>query len=46
MPESKNVEFKLKSQMRVVQSQKLCFGFINTIFDTTIEFNKNKLMEI
>lgn len=46
MPEPNDVEFKLKSQMRVVQSQKLCFGFINTTFGTAIEFNKNKLMEI
>ena len=46
LPEPKYVEFKLKSQKTAIESQKLCFDFINTTFDTTIKFSKNELIRI
>ena len=46
VPEPKYVEFKLKSQKAAIESQKLCFDFINTTFDTTIKFSKNELIRI
>ena len=46
LPEPKYVEFKLKSQKTAIQSQKFCFDFINTTFDTTIKFSKNELIRI
>lgn len=46
LPEPKYVEFKLKSQKAAIESQKLCFDFINTTFDTTIKFSKNELIRI
>lgn len=46
LPEPKYVEFKLKSQKTAIESQKFCFDFINTTFDTTIKFSKNELIRI
>ena len=46
LPEPKYVEFKLKSQKTAIESQKFCFDFINTTFDTTIKLSKNELIRI
>lgn len=46
MPLTDIETFKLKCQRTVTGSPKLCFSFINTLFDKTFIFKKNVLLGI